>query len=314
MQDLLRAVRRVAPTSSPVLIHGESGTGKELVARAVHARSPRAGRVFLTENCAALSESVVESELFGHVRGAFTGADATRPGIFQMADGGTLLLDEIGDMSLKVQGKLLRVLQEGEVRPVGSREIVRVDVRIVAATHRDLPRMVARSEFREDLYYRLNVFSLHLPPLRERREDIPELAERFLGEIGEREHGRPLGISGEALEILRRYSWPGNIRELRNVIERAMVVCEERIIRIADLPPGIVDFALAEPADGYGPPKCGERRMIETALLRAAGNKALAAREIGWNRPKLYRRMRRLGIALGFGAAGPGPGPERGDG
>jgi transcriptional regulator with PAS, ATPase and Fis domain len=301
MKDVFLAVERVAPTTSAVLVQGESGTGKEMIARAIHYASPRADRVFLTENCAALSESVIESELFGHVRGAFTGAEVSRAGIFQMADRGTLFLDEIGDMSLKMQGKLLRVLQEGEIRPVGGKEILSVDVRIISATNHDLRRMMERGEFREDLYYRLNVFNLHLPPLRERKEDVPALVDRFLEEISLREHGgERFRISRDALVLLLRYSWPGNIRELRNVIERAMVLCQGRYLRVRDLPEGIVDFSLAERPDRYGK-KCAERVMIETALVRNGGNKARASAQIGWNRPKLYRRMRKLGIELGFG-------------
>jgi two-component system response regulator HydG len=307
MLEVLGAVARVAPTTSPVLLQGESGTGKEVVARAIHRASPRAGRIFLSENCAALSESVVESELFGHVRGAFTGAESGRVGIFQMASGGTLLLDEIGDMSPRMQGKLLRVLQEGEVRPVGGRDLLRVDVRVIAATHRDLAGMIERGLFREDLYYRLNVFNIRLPPLRERKEDVTPLAERFVGELAAREHqGRRFGISGEVLRLLRRYSWPGNVRELRNVLERAMVVCDGGVLRIRDLPQRLIDFALAEPEDGYDGLRTAEHRMIEAALLRAGGNKAGAARAIGWNRPKLYRRMRKLGIPTDFAVRGKG--------
>ena len=303
IREVLVAVQQVARTTAAVLIQGESGTGKEMIARTLHYSSPRANQVFLTENCAALNESVVESELFGHVRGAFTGAEISRAGIFQMADGGTLFLDEIGDMSLRMQGKLLRVLQEGEIRPVGGKEILRVDVRIISASNRDLRRMMERGEFREDLYYRLNVFNLHLPPLRERREDVSCLVESFLEEIGDREHGgETFRVSRDTLNLLQRFSWPGNVRELRNVIERAMVICQDRVIRVRDLPQRIVDFALSEPGDSYGR-KSAERLMIEAALVRAGGNKSRASDQIGWNRPKLYRRMRKLGIAMGFGAS-----------
>jgi transcriptional regulator with PAS, ATPase and Fis domain len=303
MLEVLRAVERVASAPSTVLLSGESGTGKELVARAIHRASPRVREAFLTENCAALSETLIESELFGHVRGAFTGAIEGRAGIFQLAHGGTLLLDEIGDMSLPMQGKLLRVLQEGEIRPVGGRDTVRVDVRIVSATHRDLRAMVDRGAFREDLYYRLNVFQIRLPPLRERRDDIGALVEHLLADVAS-SHGADgvWKVSPGAMEILERYSWPGNIRELRNVVERAMLLSEGGVIRVGDLPEGIVQLSLAEPAVEYGASQNAERRMIEEALLRSGGNKARAAAWIGWNRPKLYRRMRKLGVARDCGA------------
>ncbi len=300
MDAVMRAVRRVAPADSTVLLLGESGTGKELVARAIHRASARASRPFLSENCAALSETLIESELFGHVRGAFTGATEARPGIFQLAHGGTLLLDEIGDLSLRLQGKLLRVLQEGEFRPVGGREMFRVNVRILAATHRDLPHMIDAREFREDLYYRLNVFPLRLPALRERREDVPPLALHFLGELAAANPGRQWALSADAMDVLQHYLWPGNVRELRNVLERATLLCEGPEIDLEHLPDTIVQFALSEPLDGYGEAKGAERLMIENALVHCNGNKARAAAHIGWNRPKLYRRMKRLGIRQSF--------------
>jgi DNA-binding NtrC family response regulator len=302
MDEVLQAVARVAPSTSTVLLQGESGTGKELVARAIHLASRRALRPFHCENCAALTETLVESELFGHVRGAFTGATDSRAGIFQLAHGGTLLLDEIGDLSLRMQGKLLRVLQEGEFRQVGGRELVRVDVRIVSATHRDLRRLTEEGAFREDLYYRLNVFELRLPPLRERPEDISMLVEHFLAQLGAANAGRRWEVSDEAMDVLRRYPWPGNIRELRNILERATLVADAGSIDIVHLPEQLVRFALAEPAGAYGKAKGAERLMIEEALLRWSGNKARAAAWIGWNRPKLYRRMKKLGIGTSFGA------------
>jgi two-component system nitrogen regulation response regulator NtrX len=302
IREILREVGRVAPTRATVLIQGESGTGKELVARGIHAQSTRSSRPFLTENCAALNDNVVESELFGHARGAFTGADSHRQGVFQQAHGGTLFLDEIGDLSARAQGKILRALQEGEIRPVGGRETIKVDVRIIAATHRDLRQMLERGEFREDLFYRLHVFTMQIPPLRQRREDIPALVEAFVAELAAREHGgRHFAVSREAMQVLQRYSWPGNVRELRNVIERGLVLCESGVLAISDLPERIIDFALAEPRDGYAEARNAEQRMIESALLRHQGNKARAAAEIGWNRPKLYRRMRRLDIPRAFG-------------
>jgi transcriptional regulator with PAS, ATPase and Fis domain len=302
IRSILREVERVAATRATVLIQGESGTGKELVARGIHAQSARAGRPFVTENCAALNDNVVESELFGHVRGAFTGADSHRQGMFQLAHGGTLFLDEVGDLSPRAQGKILRALQEGEIRPVGGRDAIKVDVRIIAATHRDLRQMLERGEFREDLFYRLHVFTMRIPPLRQRRQDIPALVESFVAEIAGREHaGREFSVSGEAMQVLLRYSWPGNVRELRNVVERGLVLCETGVLAVSHLPERIIDFALAEPRDGYAEARNAEQRMIESALLRHEGNKARAAAEIGWNRPKLYRRMRRLDIPRGFG-------------
>ena len=281
MVKLARLIARVAASHANVLIEGESGTGKELVARAIHRGSPREGAPFIGENCAALSESLIESELFGHVRGAFTGAERDRRGLFALADGGTLFLDEVGDMSARIQAKLLRVLQEGEFRPLGGRDIVRTDLRIVSATNRELGPMVEAGQFRGDLYYRLNVVGIKLPPLRERVEDIPLLAEHFLSKVRD---GTARGISREAMEMLCRYPWPGNVRELQNVIERAAVMTTGVVIGVDALPDGIIDFALAERCEPYpdGATKPQEMVMIETALIRFRGDKAKAARHIGW--------------------------------
>jgi len=305
MVKLSSLIEKVAASHVNVLIEGESGTGKELVAKAIHRASARADDVFLGENCAALSESLIESELFGHVRGAFTGAERDRRGLFALADGGTLFLDEIGDMSPRIQAKLLRVLQEGEFRPVGGRDVIRTDLRIISATNRDLSAMVERGEFRGDLYYRLNVIGLSLPPLRRRREDIPLLAEHFLSKVrGE----APKGISREAMEMLTRYPWPGNVRQLQNVIERAAVLAAGEAIGVDALPDAIIDYALAERGRGYPAGAKGdddsrprEAVMIEEALIRARGDKAKAARRIGWTRGKLYRAMRRHDIPVGYG-------------
>jgi len=274
-------ILKVGASHANVLIEGESGTGKELVARAIHRASPRSGAVFLGENCAALSESLIESELFGHVRGAFTGAERDRRGLFALADGGTLFLDEVGDMSPRIQAKLLRVLQEGEFRPVGGRSIIRTDLRIISATNRDLHQMVEASSFRGDLFYRLNVVGLNLPPLRERPDDVPILAEHFLSKL---RGDVPAGISREALEMLCRYPWPGNVRELQNVIERAAVLATGTIIGVDALPDGVIDFALAERATAYpgAAQKPQEMVMIEQALIRFRGDKSKAARLIGW--------------------------------
>ncbi|MFQ5701865.1 MAG: sigma 54-interacting transcriptional regulator, partial [Acidobacteriota bacterium] len=262
--------------------------------------SPRADRVFLGENCAALSESLIESELFGHVRGAFTGAERDRRGLFALADGGTLFLDEVGDMSPRIQAKLLRVLQEGEFRPLGGRHIIRTDLRIISATNRELRAMVEQCSFRSDLYYRLDVIGLRIPPLRERREDIGMLAEHFLKRLrGE----APQTISSDALEMLQRYPWPGNVRELENVIERAAVRADGLVIGVDALPDSIVDFSLAERVRQYplASSKPREMVMIEETLIKFRGDKSKAARSIGWNRPKLYRRMQRFRIPRSFG-------------
>jgi two-component system nitrogen regulation response regulator GlnG len=234
MRAVFDRIERVAPSHVPVLIQGETGTGKELVARALHEGSPRRAKPFLAENCAAVPANLLESELFGHVRGSFTGAIADRPGHFVAANGGTVFLDEIGDMPLEMQSKLLRVLQEGEVRPVGSNKTQKVDVRVVAATNKDLPSMVRARTFREDLYFRLNVVTIKLPPLRERTGDLPFLA-RALAAKAEAEVGKKLALSDDALAALERWSWPGNVRELENVLRRAAVFARGTI-QVADLP------------------------------------------------------------------------------
>ena len=297
---LSRLILRVGASHANVLVEGESGTGKELVARAIHLNSPRSGGVFLGENCAALSESLIESDLFGHVRGAFTGAESNRRGLFALADGGTLFLDEIGDMSGRIQAKLLRVLQEGEFRPLGGREVIRTDLRIISATNRGLQSLVESGGFRGDLYYRLNVVGLTLPPLRQRTEDIPLLVEHFLSKV--RSPVRK-GISREALEMLCNYPWPGNVRELQNVIERAVVMAPGVTVGVEALPDGVIDYALAERAQPYpeGAAKPHEMVMIEETLIKFRGDKSKTARFIGWNRPKLYRRMRKFQIPESFG-------------
>ncbi len=297
---LSKLIARVGASHANVLVEGDSGTGKELVARAIHLSSPRCNGVFLGENCAALSESLIESELFGHVRGAFTGAERDRRGLFALADGGTLFLDEIGDMSARIQAKLLRVLQEGEFRPLGGRDTIRTDLRIISATNRDLRAMVETGEFRGDLYYRLNVVGLKLPALKERREDIPLLVEHFLRRVRGME---AKGVSREAMEMLTRYPWPGNVRELQNVVERAVVMTAGATIGVDALPDSVIDYALAERTEAYPDPstKPHEMVMIEDALIKFRGDKSKTARYIGWNRPKLYRRMSRFRIPRAFG-------------
>ncbi len=291
MQELYRLIEQVAATDSTVLIQGESGTGKELVADAVHRSGPRAGGPFVKVNCSALSEGLLESELFGHARGAFTGATHDRAGRFEQANGGTLLLDEIGDLSLGTQVKLLRVLQEREVERVGENRVRPVDVRILAATHRSLRRRVEEGAFREDLFYRLNVIPLRLVPLRERREDIPALVKTFLSELRDVTGKFARSVSGEAMRILMDHDWPGNVRELRNAVEHALVKTQGDVLQVDDLP-----RELQERTPSGVAPMPAERRRLLDALERAAWNRSQAARDLGIDRSTLWRRMRKLGL------------------
>ena len=316
---VLETVRKVAGSNSSVLIRGESGTGKELLAKAIHENSPRRDRPLVVVHCAALAPSLLESELFGHVKGAFTDARTDKEGRFQMAHGGTLFLDEIGDISLDVQVKLLRVLQEREFEPVGSNQTVSVDVRIVAATHRNLEQLIAEGRFREDLFYRLNVISVTLPPLRERREDLYELALHFLRRAADECGKNVVKFDDEALEILESYDWPGNIRELQNVIERAVVLSEGPSIRARDLSIQKIS-RLPQPQPprqptreaGQGVPvrinqlalrrktilnDDGERTMLLEALSRCSGNKAEAARALGMPRSTFFSKLKKHGIS-----------------
>jgi DNA-binding NtrC family response regulator len=306
MRRVHQLIDKAGACSLPVLIQGDSGTGKELVARAIHERSVRSARRFFSENCSALSESLLESELFGHVRGAFTGADRDRKGILELADGGTLFLDEIGDMSLRMQSKLLRALQEREVRPVGGKETIHVDVRIISATNRSLRGLIKAGHFREDLFYRVNVIAISLPPLCERKDDIPALVDHFLDRIAS-ETGLPRKeFSPGALELLASHEWPGNIRELENVVQRAVALSEGPRIDASDLPDRIRHLMITEEPPHYSPAgKAGEQLMIEKALHSFEGDKTRAARYIGWSRPKLYRRMRFHGVPIGFGRSAP---------
>jgi transcriptional regulator with PAS, ATPase and Fis domain len=303
MADLLRLLERTTSSRATVLVIGETGTGKELLARAIHDGSRRRSGPFVAVNCAAFPDTLLESELFGHVKGAFTGADRTKPGLFEAAEGGTLFLDEVGETSPPLQAKLLRALQEREVRPVGGARARRVDVRVVAATNRDLRRAVRKGVFRDDLYYRLAVFLLQVPPLRERREDIGPLAEHFLRRHGEREGKPGCRLGREAADLLQLHPWPGNVRELENEMQRAL--------------------ALAEPGETVGPHHLSERvtnaldpvreagregeslrqalERIEAWLIRRAlddhgGRRAATARTLGVTREGLYKKMRRLGI------------------
>jgi transcriptional regulator with GAF, ATPase, and Fis domain len=313
VQRLLQLVHKVSASQSAVLIRGESGTGKELLARALHENSSRSGKAFVKVHCAALSPGLLESELFGHVKGAFTGAHRDKVGRFEFADGGTLFLDEIGDISLEVQTKLLRVLQEMTFERVGSSEPVQVDVRLIAATHQDLEELMDQGRFREDLYYRLNVISLCVPPLRERPEDIPELALHFLRLHGQRCGKTAAQIDDDALCLLKAYPWPGNIRQLENVIERAVVVAEGPCISVAELPAELAEAAEPDSAstwsngngsaDGIGiraertERERRERERLVRALATANGNKAEAARALGLARSTLVSRLKKLGLS-----------------
>jgi two-component system nitrogen regulation response regulator NtrX len=303
MAQLREQVAMAAPTNGRVLIYGENGTGKELVARTVHALSRRRAGPFVEVNCAAIPEELIESELFGHVRGAFTGAVSDRRGKFELADSGTLFLDEIGDMSLKTQAKVLRALQEQVVEPVGGTSSVRVDVRVLAATNKDLPSEIRAGRFREDLYFRLNVIPIFVPPLRDRAEDIPRLAEHFMTELA-REHGRrPKKLDQSAATALQTYRWPGNVRELRNVIERMMIMVPGDVITATDLP--FLDAGVLAVADGSGAPALPlheardqfERDYILRALAAQHGNISRTAEALGVERSNLYRKMRAFGIA-----------------
>ena len=283
MKEISRLIAKVAPTPTTVLIRGESGTGKELVARAIHRSSALRNQPFVTLNCTALSPSLLESELFGYKRGAFTGAFADRKGLFERAHGGTMLLDEVGDMSLEVQAKLLRTLQTGEIRAVGDVHTKEVSVRIIAATNRDVEKAIREGAFREDLFYRINTFTINLPPLRERLEDIPFLTEYFLLRARAKVNKRVESVSPEALALLRSYSWPGNLRELENIIERAVVLTSSKMIEPEHLPLHVQQDASVEKTKlGFMPGKSRaieqfERQAIEDYLLRAGGNISRAA-------------------------------------
>jgi two-component system response regulator AtoC len=306
MEEILRLIDRVGPTDSTVLILGESGTGKELIAEAVHECSTRANKPLVKLNCAAIPEALLESELFGHEKGAFTGAIGRKPGKFELADSGTLLLDEIGDMTLATQAKILRALQERELQRVGGTQTIKVDVRILASTNKDLERAVRDGTFRDDLYYRLNVVTMQVPPLRDRRDEIPELADHFLAEANTR-LGRGISrLAPDALAALVEYSWPGNVRELRNMIERAVVVNDGDVLALGSFPPPL------RPSEPLAPPGQGrwealqnltldekvahlERAFVVDALARAGGVQAAAARLLGvtersvWHLVKKHR-------------------------
>lgn len=294
MQHLLTEIAMVAPSDATVLIHGDSGTGKELVVRALHASSARSEKPLITLNCAALNEALLESELFGHEKGAFTGADKRREGRFVEADGGTLFLDEIGDISPMMQVRLLRVIQEREVQRVGSNQTISVDVRLIAATHRDLAAEVSAGRFRQDLYYRLNVVTIEMPPLCQRREDIPLLAEHFRQRFAERNRKAVKGFTPQAMDLLIHYAWPGNIRELENAIERAVVLLTGEYISERELPLAIAATLVNVDDDREIQPLVDvEKEVILAALEKTGGNKTEAARQLGITRKTLLAKLSR---------------------
>jgi transcriptional regulator with PAS, ATPase and Fis domain len=317
---VLTQAAQVAATETTVLLLGESGTGKEVIARFLHRASARSTGPFIALNCAALPEQLLEAELFGYERGAYTGAVQSKPGQLELAGGGTLFLDEVAEMSPSAQAKFLRVLQEREFQRLGGTRVVRTDARIVAATNRDLPRAIAQGQFREDLYYRLNVFAIRLPPLRERPGDVGPLSDAFVAEIGRGLGRPPAGISRDARTLLTEYAWPGNVRELRNILERAAILCDGGLITSEHLALNVAPAPVPLPAppriNAVGPPitkeaapvplaaaptvpgdlQALERTMIEQALHSARFNKSKAAKALGLTRQKLYLRMRKYGL------------------
>jgi transcriptional regulator with PAS, ATPase and Fis domain len=292
MKEVFRLIERAGPSEKAILIQGESGTGKELVARALHTHSSRSDKPMVIINCAALPESLLESELFGHERGAFTGAIGAKPGLFEVADGGTLFIDEIGELPGSLQAKLLRVLEDGSLRRIGSVQERRVNVRLIAATNRNLAKEVEASRFREDLYYRINVMSLELPPLRERQGDIPLLVAHFLRTAWE--------IEPAALEAMQRYQWPGNVRQLINALERGKILSDSETIRVQDLPREVVSStttsASSSPLEMSDDLASIQRCKVVEVLRRESGNKSKAARALGIDRRKLYRLLEKYSI------------------
>ncbi|HEV2989084.1 MAG TPA: sigma-54 dependent transcriptional regulator [Candidatus Angelobacter sp.] len=307
IQDVLRMVARLKDTRTPVLITGESGTGKELVARAIHYRGSFAKRPFVAVDCGSLVPTLIESELFGYEKGAFTGANRSKDGLFQAANAGTIFLDEIGELPLEMQAKLLRVLQEKEVRPVGSNQKTKVDVRVIAATNRDLETAYKEGTFRKDLYFRLNVVTLHLPALRERKSDIPTLVHYFLDKFAP---GKMVNIAASAMKCMVQYEWPGNVRELENAIERAVALGSQDTLELHDLPPAVREGqepqltleALPSPIKSAVPNtdlEQLERVTIQRVFEQVKGDKALAGKMLGISRATLYRKLKRYNIALG---------------
>ena len=296
IQKVLEGIHKISKLDTVVYIQGETGTGKELVARAIHKLSLRAEKPFLAINCGALSETLLDSELFGHTKGSFTGADSESIGLFEAADGGTLFLDEIGEMSTGTQVKLLRVLQDGEVRKLGATTSIKVNVRVITATHRDIAKLVVENKFREDLFYRIHVFAIRTPTLKERSDDILMLAENFLQEFARQQNKIVRKISDKAILLLKRYSWPGNIRELRNIIERATILCESDALQPSDLPVAILNKENGKTLSneqatlqaGGDPHKI----KILTSLEKNRWNKTLAAKDLNISRATLWRKMK----------------------
>lgn len=291
MSQMRRVVEKVAPTDATVLITGENGTGKDVLAHEIHALSSRRDKPLVCVDAGAIVESLFESELFGHVKGAFTDAHSDHKGKFEMADGGTLFLDEIGNLPLHLQAKLLRALQERKVVPVGSEKAVSVDIRLICATNRDLEAMVREGTFRQDLYFRINVFHLHIPALRERKEDLLPLAEMFVASFAERYHRQVKGLSSAAVEKLRQHRWSGNVRELQNVIERAVILCDGDQLEPSDLEINTTNTTVATT-----PLEDAEEQTIRAALQRLGGNLSLVAKELGISRPTLYAKLKRYNI------------------
>ena len=303
MRRVFVLLPQVAPSEATVLIHGETGTGKELLARAIHELGPRKHKPFVPVNCGALPDTLLESELFGYVKGAFTGATRDKPGRFALAEGGTVFLDEIGDISPSMQVRLLRVLQERTYEPLGGMATKRADVRVIAATHRDLPDMIRQGTFREDLFYRLNVVRLELPPLRKRKEDVPLLAEHCIARFNRIQGKSVAGMSADVLALLMAHDYPGNVRELENIIERAFVLCNAGTIERKHLPPELTGRRVSPPQAAQNSALSDQKRALEAsairdALERCGGNRLAAARELGLHKSTLFRKLKALGIAL----------------
>jgi DNA-binding NtrC family response regulator len=304
MRTLARLIQEVANSDVTVLIEGESGTGKELVARSIHMQSVRRERPFISVNCAALAEPLLEAELFGHVKGAFTGAIANKPGRFQLADGGTLFLDEIGDLSPKGQGDLLRVLEDSAFRPVGGSELIRVNVRVIAATNKELQEAVAEAKFREDLFYRLQIVPILTPPLRERAEDIPLLIERFFEHFSAKHKRKRKRMTADALQLCQRFPWPGNVRQLRNTIERLVITCRETVVDVRELPEFLRDFDRNTTVFSVRPgtPLAEvEKMLIRQTLTHVTSNREDAAKALGISRRALQYKLKHYGLLDGRG-------------
>jgi DNA-binding NtrC family response regulator len=312
MQETFRLIEMVAPSTASVLITGASGTGKELVARTIHELSPRRNKPFVPINCAAIPETLIESEIFGHEKGAFTGALERRTGCFELAEGGTLLLDEIGEMPVATQAKLLRVLEDHKLRRLGSKVETTVDVRVLAATNKVPEEAVARGELRNDLYYRLNVFNIHMPLLREHREDVPELVRTLLAEMSAKHERKVAAVSEAVLNLFQHYSWPGNVRELRNALERAVIVCEGAVAETRHLPPGFGQAPLQPSADDPNSVRLGvgttveeaEKLLILKTLEATNNNKTKAAEILGISLKTLHNKLKEYGSAAADAASG----------